>query len=54
MCSPSQSPLPPPSPPAPSRSSQCTVYSIIIYIYYNTQKDILFIRGDWNAKVGSQ
>ena len=30
------------------------VYSIIIYIYYNTQKDILFIREDWNAKVGSQ
>ena len=24
MCSPSQSPLPPPSPPVPSRSSQCT------------------------------
>ena len=24
MCSPSQSPLPPPSPPAPSRFSQCT------------------------------
>ena len=24
MCSPSQSPLPPPSPPIPSRSSQCT------------------------------
>ena len=24
MCSPSRSPLPPPSPPAPSRSSQCT------------------------------
>ena len=24
MCSPSQSPLPPPSPPDPSRSSQCT------------------------------
>ena len=23
MCSPSRSPLPPPSPPAPSRSSQC-------------------------------
>ena len=24
MCSPSRSPLPPPSPPAPSRFSQCT------------------------------
>ena len=24
MCSPSRSPLPPPTPPAPSRSSQCT------------------------------
>ena len=24
MCSPSRSPLPPPSPPAPSRSFQCT------------------------------
>ena len=30
MCSPSRSPFPPPSPPAPSRSSQCT------FLFFNS------------------
>ena len=31
-----------------------TLDKLTIFCFPNTQKDVLFIIGDWNAKVGSQ
>ena len=42
MCSPSRSPHPPPSPPAPSRSSQCTRSKCLSHASNNSGKNLYY------------
>ena len=54
MCSPSRSPLPPPSPPAPSRSSQCTRSESLSHDVFELWCWRRLLRVPWTARRSNQ